>query len=405
MNDLLKKLQDLGLKIEKASKVELITRPKDKISEIIQGEWFESHGQSIFAARKLYPYGEKHGRIEIEINESFNEFADFWGLENNDRFVQRDFLFLDTETSSLSIGAGSLIFLFGCCYFVKDGLEVLQLFIEDPSHETFFLTYILDLLEHFQCLVSYNGKSFDIPVLRSRFILNKIGHQIDGLAHIDLLHIARRIWKYDLESKKLSDIESAILNFSRNEEEVPGWLVPQIYQDYVQTGNADPIKGVFYHNEIDVVSLAALFLKINKMLMENDLQGKESLSLGEIYQKTGQFGKSDRYFKQALESNVEDDYTEKILMNLGCSLKKQGKWIEALEIWETLAKASNIEACIELAKYFEHKANRIETALDWTIAAKKIFSENNQENSNLREQINKRSKRLEGKLEKRNEKQ
>ena len=381
MNDLLKKLQDLGLKVDRASNLETTKSTTTNINDFVQGEWLESNGSRIFVVKRLHPFGGNHGNICLDRNAIQIRINEFWRTDGSEDLDLREIVFLDTEISSLSIGAGALIFLFGCCYFVEEGLEVLQMFIEDPSHEFLFLNEIGNLLGKFKCLSSYNGKSFDIPVLRSRYILNRIPHELDRFSHIDLLHIARRIWKYDLDSKKLSDIESKILQFTRGDEEIPGWLVPQMYQDYVQTGNAEPLKGVFYHNEIDVVSLAALFLKIEQMLSTDNLPGNETLSLGEIFHKAQKLEIAVEYYKKALANDSEAYFREKALINLAYSLKQQEKLEEMCTIWKELAQAENLTACVELAKYFEHKKKNYISALKWTEIAIQI-SENPSSNAN-----------------------
>lgn len=372
MNDIIKKLRELGLDVGRASNLEVKRNIATNVDNFVPGEWVESNGGRIFVVKHLIPYGSHHGSITLEQNVKSKPINEFWDVGGIGDLKIEDIVFLDTETSSLSIGAGALIFLFGCCYFVDEGLEVLQVFIEDPSQETLFLTFIGNILEKFKCLATYNGKSFDIPVLRSRYILNRIPHELNEFLHIDLLHISRRIWKYDLDSKKLSDIEKNVMQFTRGEEEIPGWLVPQIYQDYVQTGNAEPLKGVFYHNEIDVVSLAVLFLKIEKILLTDQLKGNETLSLGEIFHKARRYELADEYYKKALENDSKTIFREKTLVNLAYSLKKQEKLKEMCSVWEELAQAENLTACIELAKFHEHKEKDWALALTWTEKAIQI---------------------------------
>lgn len=400
MNDLLKKLQDLGLKVDRASNLAPVTRSTANVDDFVHGEWLESSGQRIFVVKRKYQFGTNHGNIILDWTVNDGWVNDFWQINGSANLRIQELIYLDTETSSLSIGAGALIFLFGCCYFVDDGLEILQVFIEDPSHESFFLTYIGNILEKFNCLVSYNGKSFDVPVLRSRHVLNRIPHLLDRFSHIDLLHIARRIWKYDLDSKKLSDIEAKVLQFKRGEDEIPGWLVPQIYQDYVQTGNAEMLQGVFYHNEIDVVSLAGLFLKIEQMLSTNDFAGNETLSLGEIFHHARMFATADEYFKMALENSPKDFFREKTLINLAYSLKKQKKLTEMCSVWEELAKAENLTACVELAKFYEHKEKDYVLALDWTKKAIQLAGKISLHDDRAPEELKNRKDRLMIKLRK-----
>ena len=190
------------------------------------------------------------------------------------------------------------------------------------------------------------------------------------------------------------------MDFQRNEDEIPGWLVPQIYQDYVQNGISEPLKGVFYHNEIDVVSLAALFLKISQMLAKDDLQGNETFSIGEIYQRFRKYEEADRYYKNALEDNPDEKFRERILQSFAFSLKKQGKLDEMSAVWEELAKIGNITACIELAKYFEHQKKDLSIALLWTEKAINFIQPGVDTPFDIQNELSRRLKRLQIKLEK-----
>ncbi len=133
MTDLLKKLQSMGLKIEKGSDVHLGSENKISIDKVIQGEWIELHGERIYISRNSYPFGSSHGKVIFEKELRFESLTQFWGIENIKTYQLQDFLFIDTETSGLSLGAGSIVFLFGGCYFTEKGLDVIQYFLEDMS--------------------------------------------------------------------------------------------------------------------------------------------------------------------------------------------------------------------------------------------------------------------------------
>ncbi len=201
------------------------------IEKVIQGEWIESHGERIYISKNFYPFGSSHGNVLFEKESRFNTLSQFWGIANLKNYSMQDFLYIDTETSGLSLGTGSIVFLFGGCYFTDKGLEIVQYLLDDPSNEGLFLANVDELIQNHKCLISYNGKSFDLPMLRSRMILNRMSYSNLNKDHLDLLHFARRLWKLRLESRRLSDIEKEIIAFQRTEDEVPGWLVPQLYQD------------------------------------------------------------------------------------------------------------------------------------------------------------------------------
>ncbi len=407
MSDLLKKLQSMGLKIEKGS--DIISEPeKEKsIDQIIRGEWIESRGERVFVVKESYPFGSMHGNVKFEQELQFGSISHFWGIDQIEAMNLKDFLFIDTETSGLSLGAGTIIFLFGCCFFSENGLEVLQLFLEDPASELIFLKNIDELIQNHNCLVSYNGKSFDIPMLRTRMVLNRLPNLNLAKPHLDLLHFTRGLWKLRLESRKLSDIEKDILEFQRNEDEVPGWLVPQLYQDYLSTGDASPLKGVFNHNKNDVVSLAALFSHVTRLVSEKssfELANRlDIISIGSIYQKSGDLAFSERFYKLGLEKGDPSELDTRILREFALLMKKQGKWTEAIELWKIAAKKDDPIACVELAKYFEHIEIDLFSALKWVVTAIDIINRSDGIEKTMQELLH-RKRRLESKIGSTNEK-
>lgn len=402
MSDLLKKLKSMGLKIEKGSEIHSGSEYKRSIDEVIQGEWLESHGERVYISRNSYPFGSSHGKVIFEKILRFESLTQFWGIENINKYQLKDFLFIDTETSGLSLGAGSIIFLFGGCFFSEQGLEVIQYFLEDPSSELYFLANIDGLIHNHKCLVSYNGKSFDIPMLRSRMVLNRISYVNLGKDHLDLLHFARNLWKLRMESRRLSDIEKEIMTFQRTEDEVPGWLVPQLYQDYLTSGDAAPLKGVFYHNENDIVSLAALFTHINKMVSDksnlDSVNILDIISIGTIYQKAGNLSLSEVFYKLGLDKGIPLELDYKILRNYANLMKKQNKWMEAIKLWEMAADKNDPDSCIELAKYFEHRELDYNTAAIWVETAMKIVICADGSKI-LMEELKHRKRRLESKID------
>ncbi len=359
MSDLLKKLQSMGMKIQKGSSISFEPGKEIPIDQVISGNWIESNSTRVFKVGESCPFGSTHGNVKFEKNLLYSSMSQFWGIDQLKAMDLKDFLFLDTETSGLSLGSGTIIFLFGCCFFSDNGLNIVQLFLDDPVNELIFLANIDELLRNHKCLVSYNGKSFDIPMLKTRMILNHLPCKNLDAPHIDLLHFARRLWKLRLESRKLADIEKDILGFIRTENEVPGWLVPQLYQDYLASGDASPLEGVFYHNRNDVVSLAALFSHVTRLVSEKSVMESANfldiLSIGSIYKKSGHIILSEGFYQNGMIKADPSKLDNRILRDYAALLKKQNKWPEAVLIWETAAKKGNLESCIELAKYFEHR--------------------------------------------------
>jgi uncharacterized protein len=402
MSDLLDKLKSLGLKIEKANEIELASEEElVPIEDVVEGTWLDIQGNRVFVLEKRFPYGHLHGNIQLTIPDIHVSMPDF--MEMHETVIPEKMLFIDTETSSLSSGAGSFVFLVGLAYFDQADLKVIQIFMDQPHNEIAFLNYFDDILEKFNTFVSYNGKAFDIPMLRSRFIMNRLPHSLDTFNHFDLLHTARRIWKLRLESRRLGDIETEILDFKRADEEIPGWLVPQIYFDYQDTGDAGPLKGVFYHNEMDVVSLAAIFLHINHMLSrenaDDKIDARDFYSIGYTLSKLGHWETSEEFFQACLDKDLPDDVRNEAARNYAYSLKRQGKWKEAIEFWEIAANNDDASSCVELAKYYEHRTKDIQQALKWSRQAHKIIKTGSHSESELADILH-RQDRLEIKKKK-----
>ncbi len=367
MDDLFEKLKALGLKIEKAADIEPAVETATPVELVVPGRWLNDLNRGVYIVEKNYPAGTGYGKVNLHLpltSDPLEQFSD-----SKSHLDPQKILFLDTETSSLSTGAGSMVFMIGMSFFEKESLRIIQLFMEKPEHESDLLCYFDNLLEGFDTFVSYNGKAFDIPMLRSRFILNRIPPGFNAFNHIDLLHIARRIWKVRLDSRRLSDIEKEIIEFKRSGEEIPGWLVPQIYFDYLETHDAQPLKGVFYHNEMDVISLAALFIFINRLLANQDnpeaIDGRDAYAIGSYYGKIGKMDLSRDFLKSGLAHDLPEELKKAAARNFAYTYKKQGMWDEAIEYWEAAARMEDFQACIELSKVYEHHRKDPQTALEW----------------------------------------
>ncbi len=253
-SDLAEQLKKLGVQFGKDKPLPSPVKKKIPIESLVAGHEFDTIFGKIFSSSHQYPDQHQHGAVPLKPFTRYEvlcEWAQAAHLANSDI---SEFIFLDTETTGLSGGTGTIPFMIGAARFNGDQFVLEQFFLRNPSEEKAQLAALSEFVDGAKAIVSYNGKSFDIPMLRSRFVMNRLPVQFGAYQHIDLLHIARRIWKLRLESRKLGDIEREILDYRRGSAEIPGWLVPQIYFDYLENADAAPLHGVFYHNEIDVIS-------------------------------------------------------------------------------------------------------------------------------------------------------
>src|SRR5207249_191937 len=182
-------------------------------------------------------------------------------------------LFLDTETTGLSGGTGTYAFLVGLAWWEAGGLQVEQLFLRDFAEEHSILHELAQRLSERPVLITFNGKTFDWPLLENRFTMTRSIPAPKLAAHLDLLHPARALWKLRLGSVRLAELERKVLDPARlgwtRDDDVPSSLIPQFYFDYLRGGPPGPLAGVVRHNQMDLRGLAALFGKINGLLSEH----------------------------------------------------------------------------------------------------------------------------------------
>jgi uncharacterized protein YprB with RNaseH-like and TPR domain len=365
-------------------------------------------GESFIVINK-YPLDYQHGKVNFKTTSEISALSTAARVNTADGTGLQNLLFLDTETTGLSGGTGTLAFLIGLGYFSEDGFVLKQLILQDPSKEPAMLLELLNILDSYSGIVTYNGKGFDAPLLRSRLVLNRFPvDRFQELSHFDLLYLSRRIWKNRLPSRALQDLEHEILEIPRTEDEVPGWMIPEIYFNFQRTNDPTPLKGVVYHNGMDILSLAALFLYLSTSL-ENIHQVEkfdpiDYFSLGQIYFDNGMKEFAEKIF---LTSYVQDklpkDLRLKLLHNLSSMKKSRGDYDQAMIYWEEGAKYEEIESILEIAKYYEHQKKEYSSALSWT--EKAIFylektGYHNYQNKLLAKELLKRKDRLLTKIEK-----
>jgi len=186
-------------------------------------------------------------------------------------------LFFDLETTGLAGGAGTFAFLIGFAFFREERLHVLQYFLPDYGREYYLFRELADFFSGFDYLISFNGKSYDFPLLKSRFILNRMPFGLENCLHIDLLHPVRRLWKDSFPSCDLGTIERELLGRER-QGDIPGALIPHAYFKFLQTGVIHDMKRVIEHNALDLISLAELLLLFDKIENEPHLLDDQALT-------------------------------------------------------------------------------------------------------------------------------
>jgi len=351
--------------------------PKDDISKYVTGSFIPTAEGEIFVARHTYDMDHQHGDYSLEDIADLEE-KDLRILSTGSAQVNFELdrtLFLDTETTGLAGGSGTAAFLIGIGYFYENKYVVEQFFMRDFNEEASMLKLLAEKAANFDTIVTFNGRSFDLPLLETRMILNRIDPVLSRFRDVDLLHSARRIWGLRLSDCRLGTLEREVLGFQRAEDDIPGSLIPGIYFDYLKFGNADRLDKVFYHNEKDVVSMVGLLHSEHRHLT-NPTNEKEMKPL-DLYQM-GKFFERSRDWTMALACmekaapELEDGYRIDSLIRLSMIHKKNGRWTEAVGIWKDLVSEVNhfsLQPFVELAKYFEHKEKEFEVALNYSTNA------------------------------------
>ena len=373
-----------------------IVNQEVKIEEVVSGKFISTPFGESFIRENYFPRDYRCGEVELfQIFQSSTKTIS--SLARDDRLKKIDInktVFLDTETTGLAGGAGTYIFLVGVGYFERDQFCIRQYFMRDYNEERALLSALNDLLANFKAVVTYNGKTFDLPLMESRYIMSGMKMSLKDPYHFDLLYPARRLWKRRLESCSLSIVEREILKVSRDDD-VPGYLIPEIYFRYLRTKDARAIKQVFEHNLQDILSLVALVSRMCFLVedpLNNTEYGMDIFSIGKMFDEEKRYEQSTHYYTEALKHNLAEEEALEILRLASFAYKRQGKWEEAEEIWKEIIKRSREFIYFpyeELAKYYEHYLKDYQKAE--TIVEEAL---NIEENIFLREKLQYRLNRI-----------
>ncbi len=285
--------------------------------------------------------------------------------------------FLDTETTGLAGGTGTVAFLVGVGRITPDGFAVRQFFMRDFGEEASQLAALSAHLSQFDVLVTYNGKSFDAPLLETRYRMTRAPHPLARLEHVDLLHGARRLWKLRFESCRLVELEHRVLGYTRVGD-VPGEMIPQLYYDFIKRPRPALLEPVLEHNRLDIVSLACLTAIVPRAFHEpHEMEftsGQELIGLGRWLLAAERFDEGLGLMRRGVDYPIPDDLMFKTLWEIAVTEKKLGRGPGG---FANLAQSDNpfrALALEELAIHYEHREKNFAMALEFTDAAQKAKS-------------------------------
>ena len=277
-------------------------------------------------------------------------------------------LFLDTETTGLSGGAGTVAFEIGAGWIEPRGMVIRQYVMRNYGQEADMLREVASLIARADTIVTFNGKSFDLPLLESRMIMNRIRVHVTDMPHLDLLHAARRVYKLRLGRCNLTALEEAVLGKTRRDD-LPGAQVPERYFTYLKTGEFALLEDVLRHNFDDIQSLAELTAVICSAYRQPELLRYEQDILG--VGKTLLHGKRTQQARNCLKILGHSTLAPQAHLYLASSYKQGREWTEAAELWKTMIAKGEGGAWpyIELAKYYEHVQHDYDKALRYATSA------------------------------------
>ena len=369
MSSLRDRLRALGVPVEGPGEVGESTPPPYPIEDLLSGEYVHTDHGAVFVAAEHHALDRAHGCATLAAADPLDVLAAWAGEPDLARIGIEAIAYVDAETTGLARGAGTYAFLVGVGRYRHGMLEVAQFFMRDPAEETAMLAALRDYLAPCEALVTFNGKTFDLPLLRTRYVANRQDYPFGDLPHLDLLSLARRLWRTRLPSRAMNCLEDEVLGYARPGDDVSGWLIPALYFDYLRDGDARTLRSVFVHNAIDVLSMAAL-LTHSAALTADPFAGvipaPDRLDLASLYEAIGRVETAVHLYQRALEEGLPPLAHRQARQQWAQIEKRRSNLDRALPLWERAAADGELYAFIELAKAHEHQRRDYAAALLWT---------------------------------------
>lgn len=397
-----------------------VSRQKQDALEILfelfpNGQIIETFSQPYFQVDAIFPLSSQVGPSLVEnvANLDLTPVAEFTGDSRLNGMRGRDLLFVDIETTGLA-GAGVQAFMIGFAYFEKkaktEALIVRQMFMHQPGAEEGMLQGLEALLADRRGLVTFNGRTFDLPLLDTRFVMTGL---LDGsrpdlnkLPHVDLLPPARRIWSY-LPSRALSYLDEHVLKMKRPPGEIPGRLAPWLYGQFAQTGDPRPLEGMFLHNQLDMLAMVPLLEQVVNYwsAVEPIHNPYVALSVARWKLHLAHHHQAELLLVDFLSRGAELPVELRLtaLRDLSLVCKRSERRADAIQLWHQMAELDSNEDVyphLELAKHFEWHEIDLEKASMWAAHAYQIVLSRPILDHELKEELEHRLRRLAQKIDK-----
>ena len=346
--DRVQRLRPGGLSQAAHSRSPVQKRSPKEVAQMLGGRLIHDH--TILTEQRI-PLSERHGGFPLQRLRERVSLPDFDGEG------AEGLLFVDTETTGLSGGSGTVVFMLGMARVTDGALEVRQITLTGFSGEPALLEAGAEWLEEATGFVSFNGKSFDLPLLAARCRMAGMEDQFSPVPHLDLLYPTRRAYRTRWMDCRLGTAERELLGFTRHND-LPGSEAPAAWFSYVHSGDASRLPDVARHNRWDLVSLAALLPRLSDIHAEPGKWAADILAIARAHEKLG---------RQSTATDLLESHRPHLdpesLRHLARLYRRNQAWDAACEIWESLAAEGCPESLERLAKYHEHIRRDYETAL------------------------------------------
>ncbi len=373
----------------------------DNVADVLDGEWHERDGQRFLVVDRMYVPGYRHGSMVLAdgLPPSDGVWPRLSLLANGS--CRSRLLFIDLETTGIAGGAGTYAFLVGCGWFAGGTFRIRQFFLSSFTGERALLEAVGDLGADAGTVVTYNGKSFDVPLIETRFALHRLPSPFGEMPHLDMLHPARRMWRventrrvadagrpvqkdgpYNDRQKdvpytcRLSTLEQQLCGYVR-EGDVAGFEIPARYFRYVHAGDARPLAAVLEHNRLDLLSLALVTARAAQLLEDGPAAARtarEAVGMGRLYERGGMMAEAKSSFARAIEfKDADEDLRAEALRAYAIVARRLRQYDDAADAWRRVLGLTECPRPIEreaseaLAVHLEHRHRDLVSARDFTL--------------------------------------